>query len=163
MTTSDLLAQLGFSHYCIVTNVDSVTDEQALQEPAPSGNPMNYVLGHILSVRNRVFEKLGSRVYWSDEIRKLYNTSWKRADKSKLLSLTELTKCETETHAQLKSAIENFAGPWDEKFAEPSVGGTETLGEFVQFFLLHETYHAGQLGSLRRTLALRGKIGQVED
>jgi uncharacterized damage-inducible protein DinB len=163
MTTSDLFAQLGFSHFAIVTNLDSVTDEQALREPAPSGNPMNYVLGHILSVRNRALEKLGAKPFWPEELCKLYNTSWKRADRSKLLSLTELTKCEAETHEQFKRAIEQYAGSWDEKFAQPSIAGSSSMGELIQFFLMHEAYHAGQLGSLRRTLGMKGKIGQVED
>ena len=160
MTTSDLLAQLGFSHFCIVTNVDCVTDEQALLEPAPSGNPMNYVLGHILSVRNHAFEKLGAKAFWPDELCKLYNTSWTRADRSKLLPLTELAKCAVETHEQFKKAIESYTGSWDEKFAEPSIAGSNSMGELIQFFLMHEAYHAGQLGSLRRTLGLKGKIGQ---
>ncbi|MBL0061570.1 MAG: hypothetical protein IPP40_08845 [bacterium] len=33
----------------------------------------------------------------------------------------------------------------------------QSYGRRVQFFMQHEAYHAGQLGSLRRALGLPGK------
>ncbi|MBL0061568.1 MAG: hypothetical protein IPP40_08835 [bacterium] len=44
MNTADLQTQLGFCHFCIITNLEEITEAQALIEPKPSGNPVNYVI-----------------------------------------------------------------------------------------------------------------------
>ncbi len=158
MTTPDLLAQLGFCHFCIITNLEEITEEQALREPLPSGNPINYVLGHIIAYRTHVCKVLDVAHPWKDSQFKVYDDTWSQTDRSKLLSLAKLKADEEHTHAILKTGIEQFAGDWDDFWPERKAGSTQSYGRRVQFFLQHEAYHAGQLGSLRRTLGLPGKI-----
>ncbi len=158
MTTDDLLAQLGFCHFCIITNLEEVTEAQALQEPKPSGNPVNYVLGHIVAYRTHVCKILEVKHPWNDAKFSVYDESWPKTDKAKLLSLAKLKADEEQTHAILKAGIENFAIDWDDLWPQRKEGSLQTYGRRVQFFLQHEAYHAGQLGSLRRSLGLPGKI-----
>ena len=158
MTATDLLAQLGFSHFCIVTNLDGVTEPMAMIEPQPGGNPVNRVLGHIVVVRRSLFKLLGLPLPLSIEWAQYYNAPWEQADKSRVLSLEELKHIELETFEQLQSAIQNYSGNWDEPFLGNPDDQPQTYGQRVQFYMLHECYHAGQLGSLRRALGLQGKI-----
>lgn len=158
MTTQDILAQLEFSHYCIVTNLQNVTEQQAMIEPAPSGNPVNRVLGHIVVVRRSLFKLFGLPLPLSVEWAKFYNAPWADVNPSEALSLEELKRHERETFEQLKVAVQSFSKDWDEHCPESSVDEPQTYGQRVQFFMLHECYHAGQLGSLRRSVGLPGKI-----
>ncbi|NUO20152.1 DinB family protein [bacterium] len=158
MTAADLLAQLEFSHFCIVTNLEGVTESMALTEPQPGGNPVNRVLGHIVVVRRSLFKMFGLPMPLNIEWAKFYNASWDEVDKTKVLSLAELKREELETYEQLKSAIQGFSGNWDERYPESTTDRPQTFGQRAQFFMMHEAYHAGQLGSLRRVLGLPGKI-----
>lgn len=158
MITADLQAQLGFCHFCIVTNLEEITEAQAMQEPRPAGNPVNYILGHIVAYRSHVCKILGSKHPWNDAQFSIYDESWGQTDKSKLLSLAKLKADEEHTHSILKAGIEDFEGDWDELWPQRKEGSMQSYGRRVQFFLQHEAYHAGQLGSLRRTLGLPGKI-----
>lgn len=158
MTTADLISQLDFSHFCIVTNLEDVSESMALTEPLPSGNPVNRVLGHIVVVRRSLFKMLGQPMPLNIELAKFYNAPWSEVDKSKVLPLGELKRVELETYELLNTAIQNFAGNWDDPFPESTTGRPQTFGQRVTFFMQHEVYHAGQLGSLRRVLGLPGKI-----
>lgn len=158
MTTHDLIAQLNFAHFCIVTNLENVTEEQAMIEPEPSGNPVNRVLGHIVVVRRSLFKTLALPLPLTVEWAKFYNAAWNEVDKSKALSFAELKRLELETFEQLKAGVENFAGNWEDDYPESTEGQPLTIGQRVQFFMLHECYHAGQLGTLRRLVGLPGKI-----
>ncbi len=158
MNTADLQTQLGFCHFCIITNLEEITEAQALIEPKPSGNPVNYVLGHIVAYRMHVCKVLEIAHPWKDAQFAIYDESWPKTDKSKLLSLAKLKADEEHTHAVLRAGIESFDGDWDELWPERKEGSMQSYGRRVQFFMQHEAYHAGQLGSLRRALGLPGKI-----
>jgi len=158
MTTADLQAQLGFCHFCIATNLEEITEAQALKEPSPSGNPVNYVLGHIVAYRSHICKILAVPHPWKEAQIAVYDESWPKIDKTRLVSLAKLKADEEHTHAILKAGIEEFDGDWDELWPGRKEGSMQSYGRRVQFFLQHEAYHSGQLGSLRRTLGLPGKI-----
>ncbi len=158
MTTADLQAQLGFTHFCVITNLEGVSEAQALQEPKPSGNPVNYVLGHIVAYRSHIAKILDVAFPWKDVQIAIYDESWSKIDKTKLFSLEKLKSDEEHTHAILKAGIENFDIDWDDLWPQRKDGSMQSYGRRVQFFLQHEAYHAGQLGMLRRALGLPGKI-----
>lgn len=158
MTVQDLIAQLNFAHFVITANYDGVTNEKAMQEPTPSGNPFNRVLGHIIATRRALFKSFDITHPWDDNQVGVYNGPWDNADKSRALSLDQLKQVESETFEQLKSVVENFAGDWDSPCPESKPDRPQTYGQRIQFFMLHECYHAGQLGMLRRSLGLPGRI-----
>lgn len=158
MTTQDLIAQLNFAQLTITVNCKDITEEMAKQEPKPSGNPFVRVLGHIIATRRPLLKTFDLPHPWDEELANVYNGPWDQADKSRAVSLEELKRVESETFAQLKSAVENFSGDWDAHCPLSRPERPQTYGQRVQFFMMHECYHAGQLGSLRRALGLPGKI-----
>ncbi|MCB1060760.1 MAG: DinB family protein [Calditrichaeota bacterium] len=158
MTTQDLIAQLNFAHFVITVNYDGISEEMANQEPKPSGNPFNRVLGHIIATRMPLFRVFDLKHPWNEKQANVYNGPWDNADKSQALSFDDLKRLENETFDQLKSAVENFSGDWDAHYPESKPERPQTYGQRVTFFLLHECYHAGQLASIRRSLGLPGML-----
>lgn len=158
MTTPDLLAQLNFARFCILTNCEGISDEQALLEPTKDGNPANRIAGHIVATRRSLFPVLNLEHPWSEEQCSVYNTPWVEVDRAKLDPLSEIMRVEAQTFEQLANAVQNFKGNWDEHWPGSRPDRPQTYGQRVQFFMLHECYHAGQIGTLRKAIGLSGKI-----
>ena len=51
MTGNDLASMYEFSYFAINRNLKELTHEDSVLVPEPSGNCINWVLGHIISAR----------------------------------------------------------------------------------------------------------------
>src|ERR1043165_5064770 len=54
-----IAAQYQFCHLVVKTNLQGISDEESRAHPQPGGNPMNWILGHILMVRQALLVKAG--------------------------------------------------------------------------------------------------------
>ena len=164
--SKDLVLQgAHVSHGMIRINLDGVSHEDSLRTAGENGNCINWILGHIVTYRGRVVEKLGGSQFLSSDEVDLYSRGSAGisamtngvADLSKLSSLLE------ESMKSLRDLIREMTA---EQLAE-SVGAESfpvpvkdtSLGAWLNFMQLHEAYHAGQIGIVRRALGKKGKIG----
>src|ERR1043166_4418076 len=56
-----ITAQYHFSNLVVKMNLDGLTDAESRVIPQPGGNPLNWILGHIIMVRQALLVKAGGR------------------------------------------------------------------------------------------------------
>ena len=131
-----------------------VTHEESCVAPKSGGNPLNWVLGHIVASRNDILRLLGRPPYWSDEEAGPYlRGADGRLDPAQARPLPEIIEALEQSHAAIRTGLEAMQ-PSD--FEKPTEKGT--VGADLAFLNFHESYHAGQVGLLRRMLGKDGVI-----
>lgn len=154
-----IAAQYRFNYYVVNTNLQGITDEEARRRPQPGGNPLNWILGHIIMVRQALLTKLGSQPLLSAESTKAYGRGSK-PDSELPARLPDLVaayeRSQEEMDALLARIGENeLAGPAP---FHPLGTPEASLSTLLQKAVCHEAYHAGQLGIGRRLVGKSGAI-----
>jgi len=154
--TQSLHQGFGAAQYVIEMNLSGITHEESLQAPAGGGNCPNWIAGHLLGGRGRILALLGGQPVLSDDEVQPYRRGAKGFVPTEALPFERLT---TGLQASGKEILERLgslpAGSLEEEI-DPSLfpvpPEVPTRGALVSFLLFHESYHAGQLGLLRRAL-----------
>jgi uncharacterized damage-inducible protein DinB len=157
MNAATLVKLYEISGNVLKKNVDGISHAESLVRPQPGGNCLNWVLGHIVAVRNTVLTLVGREPAWSSNETTIYDRGTTLDDDSKALDISSLIAAFDQSQAQIMSAIKDLSA---EELAKPIKGTTPggTIGEKLAFFSWHEGYHLGQIGILRR---LAGKEGAI--
>jgi len=164
MTSNDLASMFEFSYFAINRNLSDLTHEDSVFIPAPSGNCINWVLGHIVSARGMMLLLTGAGTPVLSEAEAAVFQRGSAAMKSgdQGVDFARLKSALEESQKQLLPALqalsdEALASPVPEKFKRPPLAGT--LGQAFVTMNYHEGYHNGQIGLLRR---LAGKAGAIK-
>src|SRR3989441_10724619 len=65
MKAQETVAQhFGLMYQTAAANLDAMTQEQSLKQPAPGGNCANWILGHLMNVHNGVMNLIGEKPVW---------------------------------------------------------------------------------------------------
>lgn len=132
----------------IDANLQGVEPETARVAVADGGSTFEWVLGHIVYWRNQAVAMLGAAPLWpTDGLSEFRGVDKGDCPDSLPRSLVELTTDLDEVTVRLDRAL-------DDPRPEGDVWDTLT------FLALHEAYHAGQLGLLRRAAGLPGGMGR---
>lgn len=156
-----LSLQFGATQWALSTNVDGVTPEMSIVRPDPGVNSINWLVGHVLTVRNILLPIIG-RDPIVDEVRTApYQHGAKTDDPGALIPLPELLDLLGSSHESLLAGI---AAIDEERLVSkspfsPGNDPNETVGSVLTKSAFHESYHAGQTGIVRRLLGLPGAIG----
>lgn len=150
-----LEAQLGFTYFAIHANVGGVTQAESLQSPPGGGNGINWVVGHIVNTRNAMHALLASEPVLDETGAAIYgrHTAPLGPDSTCL----EIDQLLAHLDASQEVLREKLASTDAEHLAAevPDLFHPEeksTRAETLATLLFHEAYHAGQLGTIRRTL-----------
>ncbi|MCP3920785.1 MAG: DinB family protein [bacterium] len=161
MIKQALLTQLGFTHYSITKNLEGITHADSLERPQNGGNGINWVLGHIVNSRGSFTKHFDADPPLDEASAKLYGRGAEPigpgSDAVQLEELTRLLDASQERIAGLlQEADEAFLAVEVPQLFAPD----KTQPRGVQFaaVLFHESYHAGQLGSIRGALGKGGAI-----
>ena len=155
MTTEDLLAKTAVDSWKQVIarldkGVEAMSDEQLQKQVAPGKNRLQYIVGHLVAVNDRMFTLLGlgERMYPQLDEAYLLNPDGKLPDP---VSGTDLKKAWSEVHGGLTKAFEALtAEQWmerhtsvsEEDFAkDPSRNRLAVLLSRTN----HASFHAGQV------------------
>jgi uncharacterized damage-inducible protein DinB len=154
-----IAAQYRFNYFVVNTNLQGITDEESRLLPQPGGNPINWIVGHILIVRQALLTKLGNERLLSAESTTAYGRGSK-PDSELPERLPDLMAAYERSQEQMDAL---FARIDDGVLAGPApfhpLGTPEaSLSTLLQKAVCHEAYHAGQLGIGRR---LVGKAGAI--
>jgi len=146
MDAESLVYLVNFNTQAMNLNLDGLTHEDSLVQP-PQGNCLNWVVGHLLVHRNKMLLTLGEPPSWDSEALKRYDRGSEpvTGDGPDVLPLEKLREELASAKEKVVAAIQK-AG--DEGLAKPS--GKSTAGQFLLVLSMHEAYHTGQLGLLRR-------------
>jgi hypothetical protein len=161
ITSATLRTLFEFSYNVTKLNIDGISHEESLRRPHEAGNPLNWILGHILATRNHLIAALGKAKPWTAEEIAIYDRGtnpyrdgWTPLPFPRLVS--ELDRLQ----GLLRQALVELPA---ERLSEPLPPGknpfrVDSFGEMLAAFSFHESYHAGQTGLLRRVLGRPGRI-----
>jgi uncharacterized damage-inducible protein DinB len=160
MNGNEIARLFSFAEMTVSQNARDVTHAESLVAPAAGGNPMNWILGHILCTRSHMFAMMGEPSFWTDEERAAYERGSRQLESDDAAPFERLVETYTRTTAEVRGFLEGKAeAELDRAVPQGTpefLGGT--IGEALVAFAWHEGYHAGQLGVVRRTLGKPGAI-----
>lgn len=161
MITEALAIQLAFSDFTLQGNLAGVTHEQSLRSAREGGNSINWVLGHMLSSRGSMLRLLGLEPLLGEDHGKLYGRGTGAiGPDSACVSLERLRELWAQSQTSLTGALGDASAEQLErcvpKLFQPEED--EPVGIQLAQLVFHESYHAGQLGVIRRNLGLSAAI-----
>lgn len=131
----------------VTLNTEGITHDESMIFPDHKANCMNWILGHLIYIRNPLLNILGEEPVWDSEKFSCYNRgemAWNR--KGEFINFEELKAYLRQSQDKLETKLNTL-----DHFKAENVKDISTL-------CLHEIYHAGQLGYLRRILGKPGAI-----
>lgn len=139
--------QATSTYFVITMNIEGITHEESMIFPNGEVNCMNWILGHLIYISNPLLNILGEESVWDSEKFSFYNRGEIALDhKDKLISFEDLKSYLKQSQDKLEAQLNTL-----ERF-KPE------MGKDISTLSLHEIYHSGQLGYLRRILGKPGAI-----
>jgi len=159
MLAETLTTQFRMNQYIAGRNLDGVTHEESLIRAVETGNHLNWLVGHVVATRCALLPSLHQASVWSDAQMRLYQHGSSGAVNADYLPFDEVVRA---FHTTQERIVEGMASLTDEELAAPAPfspgGGPETLGSLLTKSTVHEGYHLGQTGILRRVIGKPGAI-----
>ena len=159
MLAETLTTQFRMNQYIAGRNLDGVTHEESLIRAVETGNHLNWLVGHVVATRCALLPALHQASPWGAEEMRLYQHGSSGAVNADYLPFDEVVRAFNTTQERI---VEGMASLTDEELAAPAPfspgGGPETLGSLLTKSTVHEGYHLGQTGILRRVIGKPGAI-----
>ncbi len=146
MTNSIFSSQLKFLKRVMELNTGDITQEESLVSSPQSGNSVNWLIGHMIVVRDLMLDAMGLECMASEEMVATYSQGTKNVDKESAMQFTELLKMYYQGTEEMLKRLEG-----DELNDEEKVKSIAGL-------IFHECYHSGQIGLFRRIIGKEPKI-----
>jgi hypothetical protein len=149
-------------HAVVGRCLDGLSQEESLIQPMPEGNCSNWVMGHLLCVYDNVLPTLGQAPVGEDGAFKRYGRgSCGLKGSEGAMPMMEMMAAWDEAKKRIE---EGLAGLTEERLDEPapfspSGNPNETIRSLLTTIFFHQSYHAGQLGMLRRMAGKPGALG----
>ena len=135
-----------------------VPAEQWLERPGDDSNPLAWIVGHVVVHRAKVARLLG--LEWSAPWEKFFERGAPLVASEQYPDAAELQRSFQQLSQKVESALPaasedllNKPVPKESPSLDGTVGGT------IALLCLHETYHMGQLGYLRKWLGRGRAVG----
>ncbi|AZA84210.1 hypothetical protein C1637_05025 [Chryseobacterium lactis] len=131
----------------ISLNIEGITHEESMIFPNGEANCMNWIFGHLIYIRNAFLNILGEESVWDMGEFSFYNRGEIALEhKDELINFEELKTYFNQSQDKLEAKLNNI------DYFKP-----ESIND-ISILCLHEIYHSGQLGYLRRILGKPGVI-----
>ncbi|UFJ39844.1 DinB family protein [Brevibacillus humidisoli] len=153
MTEEMLFFQMNLVRKMTLHSVSDVTEELADLIPAGSRNNIRWHLGHILVIQEfLMFRLTGEQLGLTDEYFRMFGRGTKPADWQ--TTAPDLESLRSLLDQQTSRIRETFSGRLSDAARKPFVfrDGVEfkTIGEILNFSLIHEGMHQGYINSFIR-------------
>jgi uncharacterized damage-inducible protein DinB len=155
MDAPTLIAMLEFSHGVLTRNLEGITAEESLRAPDSGGNSLNWVLGHLLFYRNQMSSLLGEPPAWDSSLAGRYARGSAPLGPDDDPEPFDSLRAGLDRSQELLLAV--LRGAAAETLATTNERG-EPVAQRLALLALHEGYHGGQIGLLRRLLGHEGAI-----
>jgi uncharacterized damage-inducible protein DinB len=131
-----------------------ITQEESCRTPGGGGNSLNWVLGHVAASRNDIHSLIGAAPAWPVEVAAPYVRGSSGAlDGAAARPVSEIVQVLERSTETIKARLgEMTVADFDRELDKG------TVGDRLAFLQFHESYHAGQVGLLRRLLGKDGVI-----
>ena len=143
------------NQWVINEHTKGLSHTDSLIQPPENGNCLNYVLGHLVVHRDLILELVGKEaILTSDQkARYGYGSDPVIEDGSDVIPLEELLILLERSEQSMVGALEALSSEDLEKEIQ-SGERTTTLGERIEFYSWHDTYHVGQTEYLRQLVGI---------
>ncbi|GLH72480.1 hypothetical protein GETHLI_09820 [Geothrix limicola] len=137
-------------------NSAGLTPDMATQRAADGVSSAAWILGHLVTVRYRLRRMMGGGVL---EDHPVWEQHYARggAGESAHLDWEALRECFRVSDQALKETFLQFE-EWDRPTMNPALGAEQPLEQVLAFLYMHECYHLGQIGIIRKLHGLPGAI-----
>lgn len=153
-----VIGQYGMCNWLMDQYLEGMTDAESLQ-PGPTGNSINWLVGHLALARNHaLFALTGARPWPVEELDRYAKGKPAATDTTGVLPLADL---KARYAGALGTITEKLAAMTPEEAAatapfSPLGNPKETLASLFTTLAFHEGYHIGQIGMLRRAIGKPG-------
>jgi uncharacterized protein YndB with AHSA1/START domain len=135
-----------------------VAPDDLWKRPTPNTNGMLWIYGHMAVVRGRMLAALGEE--FDPGLGDAFGRGASLQDTSTYPTREKIFEASREVNRRLFAKL---AALTEADLAKPAQGPkpnfVQTVGEQIAFFALHDSYHVGQLGYVRKALGLPGVVG----
>ncbi|MYL51668.1 DinB family protein [Halobacillus litoralis] len=151
MNEEQLFKQISLVRQATLKFLESVTEEEADEQPEGFKNTIRWNLGHIYVVQNSLLAKFGGKpVETPPRYIELFAPGTKPSNwKGEIPSLDELKQELKEQPEKLKEVL---AGQLDDEAAQAFLS-LPTVGEILNFTVYHEGVHTGTMKALKEKVA----------
>lgn len=146
MTNSIFSKQLQFLKHVVNLNLGEVSQEDSLITAPNGGNSANWIIGHMIVVRDGMRKALGLEPIADEAIINLYQRGTENISAEKANKLEDLLGMYNRGSDEMIKRLEG------EEVKDHESVDTMTV------LLFHEAYHAGQIGLFRRLMGKDSKI-----
>jgi uncharacterized damage-inducible protein DinB len=156
-----LVTQYRYAAFTFSGNLAGLSEDDGLSPPVPAGNCINWVAGHIVQSRGGTLQVLGQALPFAGTKYDRYKRGTEPIFAATgTVSLAEMLTDYAATDAALQAGILALTPQILVSKAPFSPGNNEkeTVGSLLAGLVFHESYHAGQLGVLRRLAGSPGVI-----
>lgn len=132
--------------YVVNLNLGEVSQEDSLTTAPNGGNSVNWLLGHMIEVRDGMRKALGQEPIADEAMINLYKRGTENITADKAFKLEDLIEKYNRGSDEMIKRLEN------DEITDAEAVDTLTV------LLFHEAYHAGQIGLFRRIMGKDSKI-----
>jgi hypothetical protein len=138
--------------------IDGIPEEKWLVQPSTDSNHLLWIAGHVVVHRGLAARLLGAE--WEAAWEKLFARGKKRVGADQYPPATHIQDAWNEVSEKFRTALAS-ADP--QALGSPALQGMPsldgTVGGTLSFLCLHEIYHVGQMGYLRKWLGYGQVLG----
>ena len=148
-------------HRVLRVNTEGLTQADSLVQPAPGGNCLNWVVGHLMFTWELILPVVGQEPVLGKEALKRYERgSAELREGGEALPLETLLSACDEAVRRIDEGLAKLTGDrLDERAPfSPRKKEDETVRSLLSLVMFHQAYHTGQTGLLRRIAGKEGKI-----
>lgn len=146
MTNQIFSSQLSFLKRVMELNASDITHEESLISSPQSGNSVNWIIGHIIVVRDYMLKAMELEPLANEEMEKLYNRGTPNITKDNAMPLEDLIKMYYKGTDNMFKRLEG-----------EEIAGEESV-KSIAGLIFHECYHSGQIGLFRRLIGKEPKL-----
>lgn len=136
-------------------NQAGLTEDLASKRPASGVASAAWIVGHLVAARRRIIKMLGGSLPEEPAWEQHYARGGPGA--SAHLDWAGLVGAFRATDQVLKTAFQQLED-WDRPTLGPVLGTEQPLEQVLAFLFMHECYHLGQIGIIRKLHGLPGAI-----
>ena len=155
MANESLVTPFRFGFMSLERNLEGFTEEEALRRPEPGGNCANWLVGHLLAYRDRTHQLLGLAPAWPERFGD--PAAYKRGGDGAVAAPVPLADLVAALRTSQEAVIPALEAVSSARLAEEASNNQTVAGQ-LGFLALHEGYHSGQVGLLRRVFGKPGAI-----
>lgn len=149
--TAPLVTIFDANDSLITRALDGMSDDELRRRPSDRSNSMFWLLGHVVHTRGSLLRVLGEnyRTGWGDVFRR--GASELERQQYPALSAIEQVRKDVIGRIRVRLAVVG-----DDQLSKPAPASptphVETVRDLVAFLAMHEAYHVGQLGFIRKLM-----------